>query len=132
MKYYITHIIKDDLPKKGFRKILFCTTNTELYKKNMYLYGKGVKKLNQEFIDKQVDKGVLIEIPNRKELKDGYGLWVDTKGKIYYANYNNPFEGKIEELFAPEAMTKTRQIFNKKFGHLTNKTKIKRFVKLEF
>jgi len=45
--FYITHIIPDELPKEGLRKILFYTK-----KENNYYFGKGPMPVIQVQMDK--------------------------------------------------------------------------------
>lgn len=129
MKHYITHLIKDVLPKRGYKKLLFCTTNTDLMKKGLYLFGTGIRTFNSESIQNKVNQGELIELPKVEELKDGYGLWVDSEGYVYYGLLKNPTKGEMRKIFQPNGMTKTVQIFKTKFSHLKN-TSVKKYVQL--
>ena len=129
-KYYITHLVKDELPVKGFKKLLFCTTNTELMKKGLFLFGKGTRTFDSKQIQNKVNEGEIIELPKPRLLETGRGLWVDQDGNVFYGNITNPYKGKkLEKLFQPQPMTKPVRIYESKLKHL-EKASVKKYVRL--
>ena len=127
--YYITHLVKTNLPKRGYRKLFFCTTTPELNAKRLYLFGTGRKTYDESTINRKINSGELIELPNSIELKKGFGLWVDSNGYVYYGPLENPYNNNTKEIFRPQELAKSTQLFRSNFKHL-KKTRVRKFVKL--
>lgn len=94
-EYFITHLVPTELPvENSLRKILFYTTTREGMSEKKYFWGTGNNSFSETDIRDKVNTGELIELPEAKKLEEKKGLWLDSKGCVYYADLVSPNKDK--------------------------------------
>src|ERR1039458_7509441 len=93
MNYYISHLVQDELPKAGLRKVFFYTTKDENIMEKFY-WGRGHSAFSKDDINKKVARGVLILLPVPLKLEIEFGIWIDSQGNVFYADLVDPFKNK--------------------------------------
>ena len=93
--FFISHIICDELPKRGLAKLYFYTK-----KENKYYWGLDNNYFDEKYIKNLEDKKQVIKLPKLlKVRKDGRKtLWADPDGKVYLADDTNPYSEKLNAL----------------------------------
>ncbi|MBL7701092.1 MAG: hypothetical protein JNM14_02485 [Ferruginibacter sp.] len=116
--FYITHLIPDDLPEKGMRKLLFYTTTEQGYNEGIYFWGLDIKNpfTENDLSELEKSKKVIKILPSPIKVKRGIGLWLNSEGKVYTGNIKNYKDGELEPVFSPSALSKATQIYNKSIG----------------
>ena len=115
-KFYITHLVADELPDSGYLKLFFYTTTDEGHRKGEYFWGTDNNSFSREEMRDKEDRGVIIPLPMPIKLEDKKGLWVDASGTVYLADLINPVKGAGglgEPIFRPRALTKPFIAFKK-------------------
>ena len=70
MANLITHIVKQEPPKSGFRKVAFYTIDTDNLNSSEYFLGTDNNPLDSEYIENLVLKKKIIRLINPVEIKD--------------------------------------------------------------
>jgi hypothetical protein len=110
-EYFITHVVPEELPKKGFRKLLFYTTKVGPgITKEQYYWGKGSHPFDSKQISQMVRAGKIFDLPQRLKLEDGMGLWIDAEGKLYYSSLEKP--NRDNPIPSPKALSKISRIYD--------------------
>jgi hypothetical protein len=117
--FYITHIVPDNLPVEGLRKLLFYTATEESLIEGMYYWGLDLKNpFSESDMQKlEMENKVIRILPDPIKVKKGDGLWLNPDGKIFRGNLKNPYENLSKEsVFKPRQLTKATQIYNHSIG----------------
>jgi hypothetical protein len=86
--FYVSHIVFCQLPNKDFSKLYFYTKKDDKYYKEF-----DNNSFDEEYMRKLEDTKRVIKLPRLLEIEEGKrkGLWVDSEGKVYIADIDNPF-----------------------------------------
>lgn len=115
--FYITHIVPDELPIKGLRKLLFYTTPDPNENHKKYYWGKSVNSFDEAFMAKLEDKDEVLRLPTPVKVKNGFGLWLNPEGKIVVADLKKPFgDGDMDVVWAPKELSKSAQQYRRDIG----------------
>lgn len=108
-KRYITHLIIKGIPSSGMRKLFFYTIKGDIAKSEKYYIGTGNNSFSTEEMRKQIQSGKVVMLPQRIELEDKKGLWVNSDGKVFYADLKHPHKDEFKKdlNFAPRELKKS-------------------------
>jgi hypothetical protein len=116
---FITHLIVDKIPDKGFQKLYFYTATAKGYNHGKYFWGTDNNELDEEYIKNLENLNKIIRLPIPKEIKKNKSLWVDNNGRVYYASTQGICPGPFQDrecLFAPQQLSRAYQIYKETIG----------------
>ena len=87
MSYYITHIVNQEPPQKGFRKVSFYTKDLKNGRPGEYFLGTDNNPLESSYIENLVIKQKIIRLITPVEIKEDITLYCDHNNDFYLANY---------------------------------------------
>jgi hypothetical protein len=96
MAYYVTHIINDELPSNGLRKVYYYTIDTENPNPNEYFLGRDNNPLDSNYIEGLVFKRKITQLPSPILLGEYDTLYSDKDGNHYRANYLDSDKDKVK------------------------------------
>lgn len=111
---FITHLIVDKTPEKGFQKLYFYTSTAEGYNKGEYFWGTDNNSLDEDYIKRLENLNQIIRLPWPKEVQKNKSLWVDENGRVYYSTINALFQEispDKECIFSPQQLSRAYQIY---------------------
>lgn len=90
--FFISHIVRDELPTRGLAKLYFYTK-----KQDKYYWGLDNNSFQEEYMKDLEDKNQVIKLAKPlKVRKDGRKtIWADSDGNVYLADIKNPYSDKI-------------------------------------
>jgi len=93
--HYVTHIVRDELPKEGLSMLYFYTKRG-----NKYYWGTDNNSFDEEYIKNLENKKQVIKLLEPIEIKpeSKKGLWIDYEGNIYTADINEPYSDELSPL----------------------------------
>jgi hypothetical protein len=93
--FYVSHIVRDELPKKGLAKLYFYTKEDD-----KYYWGLDNNSFSEEEIKETQKVAQIIKLPRLIEVErwKKKTLWADSEGRVYIANITNPYSDKIGPL----------------------------------
>lgn len=83
--YSIAYLVVDKLPSSGYCKLLFYTE-----KNGKYYWGTGNNSFSLGEMQEKESRGVILKLPKPKPLEEKMGVWINSKGEVYYADLVNP------------------------------------------
>jgi hypothetical protein len=94
------------------RKLFFYTTKKS--SETHYYLGKGNNSFSEEQIKGMMRKNKILMLPNKIELKDKKGLWLNSKGQVFYADLKAPHNDpeKCDLNFAPKELRRLNAVYN--------------------
>jgi len=115
--FFITHLIVDELPDKGLSRLYFYTATAVSLNQGKYYWGTDNNSFDEENMKRLEDSGQIIKLPQPKKLERQKCLWLDSEGRVFYANIKDPYEDTNRELvFAPNSLSRIYQIYIKSIG----------------
>ncbi len=93
--FFISHIVRDELPTRGLAKLYFYTK-----KQDKYYWGLDNNSFEEEYMKNLENKNQVIKLAKllkvRKDARKT--IWTDSYGKVYLADIKNPYSDKIGPL----------------------------------
>lgn len=117
---FITHLIVDKTPNKGFKKLSFYTATVEGYNRGEYFWETDNNLLDEKYIKNLENIGNIVRLPLPKQIEKNKCLWVDENGRVYYSTRQGLFQGPFQDrecLFAPKQLSRVYQIYQETIGN---------------
>jgi|GEM_PF-3533429 len=92
--FSIVYLIKDELPKYGYRKLFFYT-----FKDEKYYYGTGANSFPVEKMKEKQSEGEILKLPVPQELEKEMGIWINSIGQVFYASLVHPIKNSLERKY---------------------------------
>lgn len=116
---FITHLIVDKTPEKGFQKLYFYTSTAKDYNQGKYFWGTDNNEFNEDYIKNLENLNQIIRLPWPKEVEKNKSLWVDENGRVYYSTREGLFQGPFQDrecIFSPQQLSRAYQIYKEAIG----------------
>jgi hypothetical protein len=93
--FYISHIVRDELPRVGLSMLYFYTK-----KGDKYYWGLDNNSFSEEDMKNLEEKKQVIRLTEPLEIKQGKrkGLWTDSEGNVYVADIEKPYSDNLNPL----------------------------------
>lgn len=104
----VTHIMIDELPLRGMKRLQYFTATKESYPKGEYYWGASLAtKYSSEQLKKIVSNHQAIALPEPVLLDTNSELWLNAEGEVYKAGFVNPNKDCIPvKIFKPFSKAK--------------------------
>lgn len=100
--FYVTHIINEAAPSKGYAKVGFITATNESIKEKKYFLGFGThRSFNDEFFDAKIEAKSITKLPAPHPITKEKAVWIDQAYNIFLGNKTNPFNDDLKLIFNP-------------------------------
>lgn len=89
MAHLITHVINEELPRNGWKKVAFYTIDMDNDQHGEYFLGMDNNPLNSDYIENLLKKQRIFKLSSPIEISESETLYCDNKGNLIIADYDN-------------------------------------------